>query len=270
MLVLRAPTLILLAAFTGAAVELSALSAPPALLVFLRRRCSTSTVVLLLLVSVDVAQANDSEWPAFLPVRQHFRQETSQLIEQTWGKRTFERLLRPDWLAVPLEIYAAVIDSPEVMAAAARHLGKANETMDRMGDGRYLITRPDGSQAKYEIIFADESRRVTLAEVQGVVYGVRVEGSVLGVLELSRAPHGIEQKLKVYVRIHNRFLAVASKLVLFLLPSIADAELSRGFTIAAAVAEWVATDPAGFCGWLGSSGLSDSAAAGIRSAVCGC
>lgn len=157
---------------------------------------------------------------------------------------------------MPLALYAALIDAPDVVAAAARRLGVATETVTSLGDGGWDVRSAKGSRAVYRVLASDAERRVVLSHGHVMVLGLAIPGSVLGVLELRDRTTSVEQRLTVHARVENAAWALVARFLLALLPSLADAELARGFRITAAVATWVGREPAEFCAWLESSGFA--------------
>jgi hypothetical protein len=206
----------------------------------------------LLLGAAIPAVADDPTWPPFLPPRAAVPEAAR--VERIWTGETFRRTLTPPPVDVPLALYAALIDAPDVVAAAARRLGVATENVTSLGDGSWEVRSEKGSRAVYRVLASDPDRRVVLSHGHVKVLGLAIPGAVLGVLELRDRTTSVDQRLTVHARVENAAWALVAKCLLALLPSLADAELSRGFRITAAVATWAGRDRAGFCAWLGSSG----------------
>jgi hypothetical protein len=225
--------------------------------------CGIGAVGLCLAVRSAIA-APDTRWPPFLPPRDGV--PDAGLVERVWNGETFRRTLSPPPVAVPLALYAALIDAPDVMAAAARHLGNATETVAPLPDGSWEIVSTKGSRAVYRVLRSAPDRRVVLSHGHVLVLGFAVPGSVLGVLDLRERGASVEQRLTVHARIDHAAWALLTRFLLALLPSLADAELARGFRITAAVAAWARQDGEAFCAWLRSSGRETP---GIASAA-GC
>lgn len=197
--------------------------------------------------------ADDSTWPSFAPPRETVAEAAR--VERIWTEETFRRTLAPPPVEVPLPLYAALIDAPDVVAAAARRLGIATETVAPLDDGSWEIRSTKGSRAVYRVLVTEPARRVVLSHGYVKVLGLAIPGSVLGVLELHDRATAVGQRLTVHARVENAAWALVAKFLLALLPSLADAELARGFRITAAVATWARDDRAGFCGWIETSGL---------------
>lgn len=196
--------------------------------------------------------AEDPTWPPFLPPRATVPEATR--VERIWTGETFRRTLTPPPVEVPLGLYGALIDAPDVVAAAARRLGVATETVTSLGDGSWEVRSEKGSRAVYRVLSSTPDRRVVLSHGHVMVLGLAIPGSVLGMLDLRDRTTSVEQRLTVHARVENAAWALVAKFLLALLPSLADAELARGFRITAAVATWAGRDPVDFCAWLGSSG----------------
>jgi hypothetical protein len=148
-----------------------------------------------------------------------------------------------------MDLYVALINAPEVVAAAANHLRMTTATLSVVADRTYEWRSTDGSQALLLVLLSEPTQQVTLSQGQLVVNGLTIRGSVLGNLSLSSGEGGVHQELATYVRIDNAILAWLTKAFLPLMPSTVDAELSRGFAITGAVARWAWQDREEFCRW---------------------
>lgn len=180
----------------------------------------------------------------------------------------------PPPVEVPLALYAALIDAPDVVAAAARRLAIATETVASLPDGSWDVRSTKGSRAAYRVLLSAPDRRVVLSHGHVMVLGLAIPGSVLGVLELDDRVTSVGQRLALHARVENAAWALVAKFLLALLPSLADAELARGFRITAAVATWAGGDRTGFCSWLDSTGfvslpIATSAGCTARGAIRG-
>jgi len=195
----------------------------------------------------DRLAAEEAAWPPFLPHSADKR--TDDAVEEIWKKRTFERKLSPAPVGVPMDLYVALINAPEVVAAAANHLQMTAATLTIVADRTYEWRSPDGSQAMLRVLLSEPAQQVTLSQGQLAVHGLTVRGSVLGNLKLSSGEGGVHSELATYVRIDNVILAWLTKALLALMPKTIDAELSKGFEITGAVARWVWQAPEEFCQW---------------------
>jgi hypothetical protein len=204
-------------------------------------------VAALWLPLLDRLAAEEATWPPFLPHSGDKRSDDA--VEQMWKKRTFERKLSPAPVGVPMDLYVALINAPEVVAAAANHLRMTAATLDLVADRTYEWRSPDGSRAMLRVLLSEPSQQVTLSQGQLAVHGLTIRGSVLGNLKLSSGKGGVHQELTTYVRIDNAILAWLTKALLPLMPKTIDAELSKGFEITGAVAGWAWQDREEFCRW---------------------
>ena len=211
-------------------------------------------------------EAGSRRWPSFLPPRESV--PDAPVVEHLWLNRTFQRSFSPPVLNVPIILYAALIDSPDVLAAAARARGIAHETAEHLDDGSYELLRPDGFAAIYRVLVSEPNKRIALSYGHVVLFGVRVKGAVLGILDLRDQGDGIRQHVTAYAHVENKGWALVTKFILALLPSIADTELSAGFRMAGDVATWALRERGAFCAWLKGSHLESArvaAAAGCSS-----
>ncbi len=208
---------------------------------------------MLCLVAWSAAVASDARWPPFLPARDAV--PDAAVVERVWTGETFRRVITPPPVAVPLGLYGALIDAPDVVAAAATRLGIATETVAPLPDGSWEIRSTKGSRAVYRVLLRAPDRRVVLSHGHVIVLGFQVPGAVLGVLDLREQGTGVEQHLTAHARIEHAAWALLARFLLALLPSLADAELARGFRITAAVATWAGTERDAFCAWLASAGF---------------
>jgi hypothetical protein len=196
---------------------------------------------------LDRLAGEESPWPPFLPHSADKRSD--DLVAQMWQKRTFERKLNPAPVSVPMDLYVALINAPEVVAAAANHLGMTTSTLNAVADRTYEWRSQEGSRALLRVLLSEPTQQVTLSQAQLVVHGITIRGSVLGHLKLSSVEGGVHQELATYVRIDSAILAWLTKAFLPLMPRTVDAELSRGFEITGAVARWAWQDREEFCHW---------------------
>ena len=207
----------------------------------------------LFLAPAYALEGDDARWPPFLPARNSVAD--APLVEHVWAHVTFQRTLSARPVDVPLPLYAALIDAPDVLAAAATRLGIASEIAERRTDGTYEFRGPKGSRAVYRVLVSEPDRRVVLSHGYMVVWGVQVAGAVLGILAIEEREAGVVQQLTVYARVNNTVWALLTRVLFALLPSLADEQLSRGFRIAGAVATWAWRDRDEFCAWFNRSRL---------------
>jgi hypothetical protein len=189
----------------------------------------------------------EANWPPFLPRSGEIR--TDEAVQKFWRRKTFARKLSAVPLNVPMDLYTALIDVPDVVAAAANHLGIAFDTVQVMGDAAYELRSPDGSRASIQVLVRQTGERVTFSQGQLNTGGLVIRGAVLGVLKLYSEADGIHQDLMAYVLIDSAIVAWLSKAFLPLMSRTVDEELSRGFKITGAVAKWAWQNRDEFCHW---------------------
>ena len=199
------------------------------------------------------SEAADLDWPPFLPRTGSAR--TDSAVEKIWKDTTFERNLGAAPLDIPVALYVALIDAPEVVAAAAKHLGVASDVVTLLPDGSYELTSPDGSRATIQVLPTKPLERVTLSHGQLVFHGLKINGSILGLLQLSTVGGDVHQRLTAYVHIDNPVLAWLTRTFLPLLSSKVGEVLSRGFRTTGAVATWAGKHREAFCPWQAASGF---------------
>ena len=174
-------------------------------------------------------------------------------MQRVWNKKTFERRLNPKPVAVPLDLYAALISAPEVVAAVANRLGLTASTVTVVSDRAYEWRSADGSRALYQVLLNEPRHQVTLSQGKLMVRGLTVRGSVLGNLNLAGDANGVRQELTVYVQVDNSIMAWLTKVFVVLIPRTIDAELSHGFDITGSVARWAWENRTDFCRWQASA-----------------
>jgi len=211
------------------------------------------------------------EWPVFLPPRDGFPTDVVAAVERTWADWTLHRTVRGPTVQVPFDLYSALIDTPDLTAAAARYKRYTKDDVRPVGDDVYEASDHDGARGFYRVLARERDRRVIFSwgEHSGRLLGT-IRGDALTVLTLLPADGRIEQALTVYVRIDNRFVAAVARALILLFGDIADRKLSEGVVVATRVAEWAATQPGEFCGWLGRSDLPPARRAPVQNLVPGC
>ncbi|MEO7208593.1 MAG: hypothetical protein ABI145_17955 [Steroidobacteraceae bacterium] len=194
--------------------------------------------------------AKERAWPSFLPAPSQV--PNADIVKDVWENVTFEREVAAPLLNTPMPVYESIIDAPDILAAAANHLGLTEESAELAPDDGFELHGTDGSAAWYRVLLYEPQHRVILSRGTLVVSGFRVKADVLGELKISSSNELIRQNLKIFVHIKDPFLSSFAHFVFLFLPTIADQELSRGFRLTHAVTTWAASDPDGFCLWLSS------------------
>lgn len=209
-------------------------------------------LLLLLTCSATVAaQAGDDRWPPFLGPTTAYPDDIVVTVERLWLAPTLTRTVRATPVRVPFELYATLVDEPEVTAAAARHLGLARYEVTAIDDDWYRATDNDGARGVWRILAREPTRWVVLSrgEHSGRLLG-RIGGSALTVIELEPGGEGVQPTLTAHVHIDNRVAAALARVLVTIFGHLADRKLSEGFRVTAAVAEWATGRPEEFCAWL--------------------
>lgn len=195
-------------------------------------------------------------WPPFLVSREAFPPDIVAAVERIWSDPTLSRTVQGRPARVPFEIYIAFVDTPEVTAAAARHLKLARWEAEPFDGDWYRATDNDGARGIYRVLVREPHRRVILSwgEHSSNFLGT-ISGSALTVLDLTPRSGIVDQSLTAHVRIDNAFAAALAKLLVPLFGYVADRKLTEGFTVTARVAEWAAAEPQEFCEWLAQEAL---------------
>lgn len=197
-------------------------------------------------------------WPPFLPGPDAMPTDMVVSIEHVWADPTLSRTVRGRPAAVPFDVYAAFIDTPDVSAAAARFRKLARYQVRALGEDWYEADDHDGSRGVYRVLVRRPGRRVILSwgEHQSRLLG-RVSGSALTVIDFTEQDGHVDQELAAYVRIDNSVAAALARLLVPLFGHVADRKLTEGFTVTAKVAEWAFARPDEFCEWLRREPLPD-------------
>lgn len=173
-----------------------------------------------------------------------------------WREPTLTRTVEGEPAAVPIKIYDAFLDSPDVTASAARHLKLADYQVRMLDDGWYEADDGRGAHGIYRVLVRTPTRRVILSwgHHSGAILGT-ISGTALTVLEFEDRGHEVSQKLTAYVLIENRVAAALARSLVPLFGGLVDRKLSEGFRVTARVAEWAVSQPEEFCPWLGDQHL---------------
>jgi hypothetical protein len=208
----------------------------------------------LLLVSGFVAAVNgetDGRWPSFLPPAEAFSANIVTAVERVWLGPTLTRTVRGRPARAPFDLYVALVDSPEVTAAAARLLGLARYEVEAGEDGWYRASDNAGATGVWRILAREPTRRVVLSlgEHTGGILG-RIQGSALTVLDVQADTEGVETTLTVRVHIDNPVAAALARFLIGVFGRLADRKLAEGISVTGRVAEWAVEQPEEFCTWL--------------------
>ena len=221
------------------------------------------------LLGVTVAGADPSPWPGFLPRPASYAPAVAATIQRAWANPTLHRTVEGPPAPMPLSSYLALIDEPEVIAAAARHLGLAEYTVRELGEDWYAADDNDGAQGTYLVLDRRGGRRVTVSwgERRGRILGA-ISGSALSIMQFE--PRGDEtlQSLEVYVVIDNAIAAQLARSLVAVFGRIADRKLVEGFAVSAKIAAWAKDRPDEFCGWLARQPLDEARRGRLSAALC--
>src|SRR3990172_534747 len=204
---------------------------------------------LVLLVALAAAAADEPAapaWPPFLEPRGAFPEAVVVAVERVWREPTLARPGRPRPTPVPFALFAALVDAPEVTAAAARHRARARWQVRALGDGRWEAEDGDGARGRYRVLRRDERRRIILSsgEHSSFLLGT-ITGSALTVLDLEPREDGVAQSLSAWVRIDNPVAAFLARVLITLFGGVADRKLAAGLRVTAATASGRRSPPAG-------------------------
>lgn len=190
-------------------------------------------------------------WPPFLPARAGFAADVGAAVERVWTRATFSRTVEGRPVRAPLELYAALLDTPEITAAAARFRELSRDEVQVLGADWYEARDHRGAHGFYRVLQRDGARWVILSwgEHSGSLLGT-IRGSALTVLMLERGEDEVHPSLTAYVLIENRVAAALARVLVLLFGGLADRRLRETFEVAAGVAEWAVAKPDDFCDWL--------------------
>ncbi|MBI2525457.1 MAG: hypothetical protein HYV93_05700 [Candidatus Rokubacteria bacterium] len=227
---------------------------------------------LLALVAAGLAVGEATlPWPPFLPGRVTFPTEIAAGVERTWGHRTWSRTVRGRPARAPFDLYTALVDAPDITAAAARFRDLARHEVRALGEDWYEADDGDGSRGQYRILVRAARRRVMLSwgeHSSGLIGTIR--GSALTELSLEPRGEDVAQELTAHVLIESRVAAALARMLLVLFGGIADRRLREAFASAGQVAEWATAQPAEFCQWLGRAPMPPERRARVAGLVRGC
>jgi hypothetical protein len=210
------------------------------------------------LLFLSVGRALAADFPPFIPEPERLPAEIREEIVGVWTRYTLARTVSGQPARAPLPLYQLFVDTPEVTAAAARHLGLVKYQVRQLGADHYEAEDGEGAKGTYRVIVRDPQRRVMLTwgGHSGPVLGW-IRGASLTVLTFQpetgdEGVRQIAQRVEAFVRIDNPLAAFFARVLLPLFKGYADRKIAEGFNITARVSEWAYTEPVAFCDWLGS------------------
>ena len=208
-----------------------------------------AAVTALLAFATDAGSVPIGPWPSVLGSREAFSPEMSAAVERIWINPTLRRTVNGPPARVPLEVYAAFVDTPEVTAAAARFRNLGSYHVQAIDDDRYRGDDGNGARGFSHVLRRERQRRIIFSEGAhtGPFLGT-ISGSALTVLDLEQHGDRVNPTLTAYVHIDDR---VAAALAQVLVASFRSArKLAEGLRVTAGVAEWAVEPSGGFCEWL--------------------
>src|SRR5215831_18321930 len=169
---------------------------------------------LVLLCLASISGASGTPWPPLLGSREGFPPEVSAAVERVWVEPTLSRTINGPSARVPLDVYVAFVDTPEVTAAAARFRRIRSYDIHALDDDRYWGDDGDGARFHARVLRREPRRRVLLTEGEQIspVLGT-IRGSALSVLDLETQEGQITPRLTAYVYIANRGAATFAKVL---------------------------------------------------------
>src|SRR5262245_16626990 len=210
-----------------------------------------ATATLVLALAADSEGARVASWPPVLGARAGYSAELSAAVERVWDQPTLSRTVNGPSARVPIELYTAFIDVPEVTAAAARFRNFASYHVQPLDNDRYRADDGDGARGFSQVLRRDGLRRVIFSrgEHTGAMLGT-ISGSALTVLDIATDGDRVQPTLTAYVRIDDRVTASLAQILIASFGFLADYKLAEGLRVTKAVAEWAVDPSGGFCEWL--------------------
>jgi len=222
-----------------------------------RLQTSIAAALVLLSLAASISGASGAPWPALLGPREVFPPEVSTAVERVWTEPTLRRTINGPPVRVPLDVYEAFVDAPDVTAAAARFSRIRTFDIHALDDDSYLGDDGDGAQFVSRVLRREPRRRVLLSEGQLVnpLLGT-INASALTVLDLEPQDGEVSPKLTAYMYIAKGGGATLARLLVPRFGFIADRKLGEGLRATSAVAEWAVERSGSFCDWLAHEPLS--------------
>ena len=208
-------------------------------------------VALTLVLATGASGAPAQPWPPVLGSRASYPPDVSAAVERVWADPTLSRTVRGRAAHVPLDVYVAFLETPDVTAAAARFRGLASYEIRALDDSHYLASDGDGARGSAQVLRRQPRQVVVLSrgEHTGRFLGT-ISGSALTVIDLEPHRHGVNPTLVAYVYIDNPLAASLARTLVPTFGFIADRKLGEGMRVTAEVAEWAVDPSGGFCDWL--------------------
>jgi hypothetical protein len=208
------------------------------------------TTVFLVLTS-RAGDALPDPWPSLLGPRDAFAPDVSAAVERVWSEPTLHRTVNGPSARVPLNVYAAFLNTPEVTAAAARFRKIGYFEIRALDDDHYLASDNNGARGSARVLRREPRRIVMLSrgEHTGPFLGT-ISGSALTIVDFESRGHMINPTLVAYVYIDSPIAAALARTLVPTFGFIADRKLVEGLRVTSEVAEWAIDPSGGFCDWL--------------------
>jgi len=228
-------------------------------------------VSLLLALATGASGAPMPPWPPVLNARESYPADVSAAVERVWSDPTLSRTVKGRAAHVPLDVYVAFLDTPEVTAAAARFRGLATYEIRALDDNRYLASDGAGARGSAQVLQRQPRRVVMLSrgEHTSSFLGT-ISGSAITVIDLEPQGHQVNPTLVAYVYIDNPLAASLARTLVPTFGFIADRKLGEGMRVTAEVAEWAINPSGGFCDWLAREPLPPARRARLLTALPSC
>jgi len=226
--------------------------------------------VLLTLVSRAGADSPES-WPSLLGPRNVFAPDVSAAVERIWSEPTLRRTVRGRPARVPLNVYVAFMDTPEITAAAARFKKLGSFDVRAIDDDHYLASDGAGARGSAQVLRREPRRMVMLSrgEHTGPFLGT-ISGSALTIVDLQPQGRAVNPTLVAYVYIDSPVAAALAQALVPTFGFVADHKLGEGLRMTAEVAEWAIDPSGGFCQWLAREPMRPARRQRIMAALPSC
>jgi hypothetical protein len=194
------------------------------------------------------------DWPPFLRASDAYPSDIADTIERLWHAPTFTRTVIGDPASVPLALLLKFVDTPDVAAGVARHLGLTTYDVTMLGGDWYEAGDGNRTRGLYHVLMRDGGRRVILSwgSHRSTIVGA-IGGSALTRLEFADDDGRTVQRLVVNVIVDNPVAAGITRPILLLFGGLVDRKLAEAFRVLSAVVLWAHANPDHFCGWLGGA-----------------
>jgi hypothetical protein len=225
----------------------------------------------LLGVATAAGGATGPAWPDFLPRPDRFPPDVVDQVARVWKDPTLTRTVEGPSAAVPLDVYLAFVDAPDVTTAAARFLHIGKQEVRALGDDLYEASDGGGARGRYRVLAREEHRRVILSwgRHRGAWLGT-IRGKALTVIDFSPRDGGVDQRLTAYVLIENAVAARLARVFAPIFGGLADRKLTEAFTVVARVTAWAMEHPDEFCEWFARESLADGRYERVQTALDRC